>query len=101
MPAAIITAYCACVLCCGPTAPSPTASGNWPVAGITIAAPANIPLGTKVAVSIPGKFSSKVFTVQDRTAKKYNGRWDIYMPTHQEAQKFGIRRGTVRIIKRR
>lgn len=89
---AIVTAYCACTLCCGPNSPQPTASGCWPREGITIAAPRSIPFGTKV------KVADREYIVQDRTAKRFDGRWDIYMNSHQAAKKFGKQKHTIHII---
>ena len=80
---AIITAYCACALCCGRTN-QPIASGAMPRQGITIAAPRAIPLGTVVYVDGVGRR-----VVQDRTAKRFDGRWDLFMTNHQDALKWG------------
>ena len=91
---ATVTAYCACAACCGREG-GLTASGSKPVVGITIAAPRSIPLGTKVYVHLPSGW--KTFTVQDRTAPRYEGRFDIFMPSHSAARRFGIQRLKVRI----
>lgn len=88
----IITAYCACKLCCGPTAPQPTASGKWPTSGHTIAAPRNIPFGTRVLIG------TTVYTVEDRMSSKYPNRWDIFMPTHKAALQWGRRRTNITIL---
>lgn len=79
----IITAYCACTICCGPRETGLTASGHHPIQGTTIAAPRSIPLGTKVAIG------NHVYTVQDRTARRFDGRWDIYFASHKDALRFG------------
>mgnify|MGYP005852391343 CR=1 FL=1 len=91
----IVTAYCACALCCGEK--KPTASGAWPVEGITIAAPRSVPFGTRVFVDFgttneffPGRIHA--FTVQDRLSKKYDDRLDIFFTSHEKAKKFGIRK---------
>lgn len=89
---AIITAYCACTNCCGPNATGLTAAGRPPVQGITIAGPRAFPLGTKVSIN------GHSYVVQDRTAKRYDGRWDIYFASHKEARNFGRRTNTVTII---
>ena len=87
-----ITAYCACSICCGPKARGITAAGTRPKQGRTIAAPRSVPLGSKVRVhGLPG-----VFTVEDRTARRFDGRWDIYFERHQDALKFGKRKLDVR-----
>lgn len=88
---AVVTAYCACKLCCGPSAPNPTASGIMPVQGITIAGPRAFPLGTKVKIS----GLTNTFILQDRTAKRFDGRWDIYLKSHDAALRFGKRTNTV------
>ena len=90
---AIITAYCACALCCG-NGPKPTASGTWPVAGVTVAAPRTVPFGTRVWIEGVG-----VRIVQDRLSVRYEGRWDVFMPSHQAAKKFGKRRVRVEVLK--
>lgn len=95
MTNALLTAYCACRLCCGPQAAGITASGHKPVEGITIAAPRSVKLGTVVVVTAPGVFTNRVFRVQDRTARRYDGRWDVFYRSHENAKRFGIRRGTV------
>ena len=87
-----ITAYCACSICCGPKARGITADGTRPVQGRTIAAPRSVPLGAKVRVQgLPG-----IFTVEDRTARRFDGRWDVYFERHQDAKNFGKRKLDVR-----
>lgn len=81
-----VTAYCACVKCCGKWAGGPTASGVIPKQGETVAGPRNIKFGTVVEIEGLGKR-----VVQDRTAKKYDGRIDVFFSDHKEALKFGIR----------
>ena len=90
-----ITAYCACALCCGPNAAGLTASGDRPVQGITVAASRSIPLGTHIRLTIPGLWKSKEFIVQDRLAKRYDDRVDVYFTRHEDALKFGKRKGVV------
>lgn len=87
---AIVTAYCACMLCT--PGRGITASGDVPRANHTIAAPRLIPFGASVVVS------GNAYVVRDRTAKRFDGRFDIYFRTHKEARKFGIRKLTVTII---
>lgn len=85
---AIVTAYCALACCCGPKDKSNigiTASGKMATEGRTIAAPRHIPLGSIVRV----EGFKKPFIVEDRTARRYNGRWDIYMDSHISAKNFG------------
>ena len=96
----IITAYCACALCCGPQASGLTASGVCPVEGITVAAPRSIPLGTRIRLTVPGLWKSRAFMVQDRLARRYDDRVDVYFTRHSDAVKFGKREGTL-ILERR
>lgn len=89
---AIITAYCACKVCCGPNAKGINASGKKPTESHSIAASRRIPFGSKIRIG------RETFTVDDRLAKKYDSRFDIYMRDHREAKKFGIRTNKVIII---
>ena len=86
----ILTAYCGCALCCG-KANQPCADGKMPVQGVTIAAPRSVPLGTRVVVL------GHEYIVQDRTARRFNGRWDIYFQTHKDALRFGKKTNNVTI----
>jgi len=98
---ATITAYCACKTCCGPNAKGITANGQRPIQGITIAASRTIPFGSTVASSaIPKSLSARqTLVVQDRLARRYDSRFDIYMSSHESARKFGIKTNqTVTII---
>ncbi len=52
--------------------------------------------GTKV--KIPGIFGDKVFTVEDRMAKKHDGKMDIWFPQRGLAKKFGIQETDVVIL---
>lgn len=83
---AVITAYCSCKVCCGPNAKGITANGNRPIQGVTIAASRSLPFGTKVVTSYG------VYEVQDRLAKRYDSRFDIYFDSHEKAKQFGIKR---------
>jgi 3D (Asp-Asp-Asp) domain-containing protein len=92
-----ITAYCACEKCCGKS-DGITASGkkaqygycacNW------------LPFGTKVNIKGLG-----TFVVMDRGAKSLFGsktnhiqHLDVYLPTHKEALKFGVKWLEVKIL---
>lgn len=88
-----ITAYCACKLCCGPTAKGITANGNKPVQGITIAASRTIPFGSRVtSTALPKNVSStQTLVVQDRLSGRYDSRFDIYFDKHSDAKQFGIK----------
>ena len=87
-----ITAYCACPKCCGPNAKGITASGKKVAVGM-VAGPRRIPLGTKVLIG------GNPYTVEDRTAKRYDGRWDIYFESHKAALIWGKQEKDVVIIK--
>ncbi len=88
----IVTAYCHCAICCG-EAGQPTASGVMPVVGRTIAAPRSLPYGS--LVSLPGIGTRRV---EDRPSRRYGSRYDLFMKSHKEAKKFGIRRMKATII---
>jgi len=81
---AIVTAYCCCTLCCGKQAAGIAANGKAPVEGVTVAGPRNIPLGTQIHIEGIG-----YRVVTDRTAKRFDGRFDIYFRDHDDAKKFG------------
>lgn len=53
-----------------------------------------LPFGTKVM--FPDYFGNKVFTVEDRTAKRFSNRADIWFPSRGEAIQFGKR--TLRMV---
>ncbi len=55
-----------------------------------------LPFGTKVM--IPDYFGDKIFTVHDRTARKYGDRIDILMENRQDALNFGKRHLEVVIL---
>ena len=52
--------------------------------------------GTKV--KIPGIFGDKVFTVEDRMAKKHDGKIDIWFPERYLAKNFGVQEAEVLIL---
>lgn len=81
-----VTAYCPCKRCCGPKAAGITASGRRAEAGVTIAAARAIPFGTMI--DIPGL---GVRRVDDRLAKRFDSRIDVFFSTHKEALNFGKR----------
>lgn len=78
-----ITAYCGCAKCCGKT-DGITASGTHVTAGRTIAAPPEIPFGTKISIN------GHIYTVEDRGSAIKGKRIDIYFETHQAALDFGV-----------
>lgn len=90
---ATITAYCACKQCCGPKAKGITANGQRPKENYTIAASRNIPFNSTIIVG------NASFVVQDRLARRYDSRFDIYFTKHSDAKKFGIKTNqTIKII---
>jgi 3D (Asp-Asp-Asp) domain-containing protein len=64
-----------------------------PVAGITIAGPRTLPFGTRIFIPSVGWR-----VVQDRTARRYDGRVDVFMKSHRAAKAFGVRREKITII---
>jgi 3D (Asp-Asp-Asp) domain-containing protein len=83
-----ITAYCACVICCGPHSKEAVcANGKKPIEGITVAASRSIPFGTHIRV----QGMTNDFVVMDRLAHKYDNRIDIYFKEHNKAKQFGIK----------
>ena len=79
-----VTAYCACMQCCGKTN-GITASGTHATANRTIAAPKTFAFGTKVVIN------GVTYTVEDRGGAIQGNRIDIYMDTHSEALQWGVR----------
>ena len=89
---AVTTAYCSCKLCCGTNAKGICADGKKPVQGITVAASRKYPLGSLCIID------GKTYKIQDRLAKKYDSRVDIYFNSHKEALKYGKQKHEVTII---
>ena len=89
---AIITAYCACTICCGKHHNGVTASGAKPIEGITVAASRKIKLGTHLRID------GHEYVVQDRLAKRYDSRFDIFFTNHTDAKNFGLQHHVVTII---
>lgn len=79
----VITFYCACRMCCGPDAAGLTASGIRPLEGITCAAN-RYPLGTRLYIAGIGER-----VVQDRTARRFSDRVDVYINDHRRALRLG------------
>ena len=65
-----------------------------PKPGITVAGPRSIPFGTRVWIEGVG-----VRVVQDRLARKYDGRFDVFFASHKEALRFGKRSLKVKVLK--
>lgn len=87
-----VSAYCACVKCCGKTN-GITASGAKATANHTIAAPSTYKFGTKIEIAGMG-----IYTVEDRGGAITGNKLDIYFNTHQEALKFGRRQLQIRVV---
>jgi len=86
-----VTAYCACMSCCGKTN-GITASGTHATANRTIAAPSTFAFGTKVVIN------GITYTVEDRGGAIQGNRIDIYMDTHAEALQWGVRYVDVQVL---
>ncbi|KKR10395.1 MAG: hypothetical protein UT37_C0002G0004 [Parcubacteria group bacterium GW2011_GWA2_39_18] len=71
-----------------------TASGKSVRSGIVAAN--FLPFGTKI--KIPEIFGDKVFTVEDRMAKKHPDKIDIWFSSEMEALRFGVRTADVVIL---
>lgn len=90
---AITSKYTAVETC--PNTECVTASGDKPIAGITIACPREIALGTDVEIQ------GKMYKCQDRTALKHNGRYDIFegytVEDWQNAKEYGLQQHLIKI----
>jgi len=86
-----VTAYCACISCCGKT-DGITASGTQATANHTIAAPSTFAFGTKVVIN------GTTYTVEDRGGAIQGNRIDIYMNSHSEALAWGVRYLDVEVL---
>lgn len=90
----IITAFCSCKLCTGShSSANVTANGQHPKQGVTVAASRSIPFGT--VIRLEGMTNN--FVVQDRLAKRYDSRIDVYFTNHYDALVFGKRTTKVTI----
>ena len=89
-----VTAYCHCAKCCG-RAGQPAANGKMPTAGVTAAGPRAVPFGTRLIIEGLGER-----IVQDRQPKRFDDRIDIFMPDHESALKFGVRKLHVTLVQR-
>lgn len=87
---AVVTAYCSCTKCTKGT--GITANGSKPQQGITVAASRSIPFGSKAIIG------GVEYTVQDRLAKRFDKRFDIYFAEHKDARQFGIKTQQVVLI---
>lgn len=81
---AIVTAYVA--------TGHPCADGKMPQAYQTVALPRCFPLGATVIID------GRRFIGQDRTARRYNGRFDIFMNSRENAIQWGRQVKTITVI---
>ena len=79
-----VTAYCACSKCCGKST-GRTASGKKATAGRTVAAPSTFAFGTKLSIN------GKQYVVEDRGGAIKGNRIDIFVSSHAEALRWGVR----------
>jgi len=81
----IVTAYCACPVCCGEWADKRTACGyNTSMGGKFVAAPVELRFTSVLFIPYYG-----TATVLDRGGSIRHKRIDVYFPTHQEALEWG------------
>ena len=86
-----VTAYCACVKCCGKTN-GITASGTKATANRTVAAPSSFAFGTKI------QMNGRTYVVEDRGGAIQGNRIDLYMNSHSEALAWGVRYLEVEVL---
>lgn len=70
-----------------------TASGKKPIEGITCAASRRFPFGTRLKIEGVG-----VRVVQDRLARRFDSRVDIFFNDHKKALVFGKQRLNVWVL---
>ncbi len=87
-----ITAYCSCAKCCGKSN-GITACGKKAKAGRTIAAPRGFSFGTKLSIN------GKTYVVEDRGGAIKGNRIDLYVNSHSEALRWGVKYLPVKVIK--
>ena len=88
----LVTAYCACTKCCGPSARGLTASGKAVTAnrGRFVAADAKVfSFGTKL--KIPGYNNGQQVEVLDRGGAIKGNHLDVFFSSHQKAMEWGKR----------
>ena len=94
-----VTAYCACVKCCGPAAQGITASGKLVSynGGRFVAADTSVlPFGTKLV--IPGYAGEERVEVIDRGGAIKGNKLDLYFDSHDEALEWGRQMLEVTVI---
>jgi 3D (Asp-Asp-Asp) domain-containing protein len=93
-----VTAYCACIKCCGPNAQGITASGkdiSYNDGKFVAADTSVLPFGTKLM--IPGYASAPVEVIDRGGAIKGN-KLDVFYASHEEALKWGRQKITVTVV---
>ena len=80
-----VTAYCSCSKCCGRYSSGYTSSGTKAQSGRTVAAPSNLAFGTKLLIN------GKEYVVEDRGGAINGNRIDIYVDSHAEALRWGVK----------
>ena len=88
-----VTAYCSCSKCCGKYANGITAVGTRAKAGRTVAAPKGYSFGTKLLIN------GKTYIVEDRGGAIKGNRLDMYVNSHSEALRWGVKYLPVKVIK--
>ncbi len=87
-----LTAYDACIICCGKT-DGITATGTTAEVGRTIAVDPNvIPFGSRVMIN------GHIYTAEDSGSKIKGNRIDVFLSTHEEAQRFGVKEAEVFLV---
>jgi 3D (Asp-Asp-Asp) domain-containing protein len=89
----IVTAYCPCEKCCGKHADGHFANGQ-EISFPALAAPPEIPFGTKIHVPGYG-----VAEVKDRGSAITWRQLDVFFPDHQQALEWGVQKLKVEILK--
>jgi len=99
------TAYCACEKCCGKWADGITASNTLPHQGRTLALPKNFAFGSRVYIKDKKGNYKYLGLCEDRGNPKYIYKKDeficidVFFSKHEDAKKFGVKFGTVKILK--
>ncbi len=75
--------------------PYTTASGTTVRWGVV--ATNALPIGTQLR--FPDMYGEKIFVVEDRMHSRFQNRLDIWFPEYEKAQRFGLRKLTVEILK--
>ncbi len=88
----LVTAYCPCTKCCGPSAQGITASGkrvSYNQGRFVAADKTLLPFGTRLQV--PGYHGASTVEVVDTGSAIKGHRLDVYYPSHQKALEWGKR----------